>query len=97
MKTVKAELAGYAPENLIEDTIEALWTQVLDTHKIGHDEDFFELGGRSVGIIAVVAGISRVFRIPVSPSIVTRGATISAMASAVREILATRSSTGTRA
>jgi acyl carrier protein len=40
-----------------EEILIAIWSQVLGQSPIGIDENFFELGGNSIAIIQVAAGI----------------------------------------
>lgn len=40
-----------------EEILIAIWSQVLGQSPIGTDENFFELGGNSISIIQVAAGI----------------------------------------
>jgi acyl carrier protein len=62
-----------------------IWAQVLGTREIGSQDDFFDLGGTSLGLISVVMKMSERFALPLDTSIVTQGATVSALAQAVKD------------
>jgi amino acid adenylation domain-containing protein len=68
-----------------EEAITEIWTEVLGTNSVGLQDDFFDLGGTSLGLISVVMRMSERFALPLDTSIVTQGATVSALAQAVRE------------
>ncbi|WP_028595414.1 non-ribosomal peptide synthetase [Paenibacillus assamensis] len=49
-------VAAYVdPRNEIEEVLVAIWQDVLDTERIGIEDDFFELGGDSIKAIQVSA------------------------------------------
>jgi syringomycin synthetase protein SyrB1 len=57
----------------------------LGVSAVGVNDDFFDLGGTSLALINVVAEMSKRFAISLDTSIVARGATVSALAEAVKE------------
>jgi amino acid adenylation domain-containing protein len=79
-----AEAGQQGANTLIEKTVAEIWAQVLGTSEIGMQDDFFDLGGTSLGLISVVMKMSERFALPLDTSIVTQGATVSALAQAVK-------------
>jgi acyl carrier protein len=71
----------------IEKTVTEIWSEVLKTDDIGPDDDFFDLGGTSLGLISVVMKMSERFGVPLETGIVTQGATVASLTSAVTEKL----------
>jgi amino acid adenylation domain-containing protein len=72
----------------MEQAVAEIWESALGLSKIGIDDDFFDLGGTSLALITIVMEMSRRFAIPLDTSIVTGGATVSALARAVQEKMA---------
>jgi acyl carrier protein len=81
-QAVKEKQRAGAP---IEEAVTEIWAQVLGTSEIGSQDDFFDLGGTSLGLISVVMKMSERFALPLDTSIVTQGATVSALAQAVKD------------
>ncbi len=53
-------LRGYeAPANEIEETLAALWEELLDVERVGRQDNFFDLGGHSMMATRLVARVSR--------------------------------------
>jgi aspartate racemase len=71
----------------IEELLREIWTSVLRTEEVEIDDDFFDLGGTSLGLINVVAELSNRLGTPFETAIVTGGATIKDLSGAVRERL----------
>ncbi len=59
---VKQRLA--LPETDTEETVLAIWKEILKTPHIGVKDNFFSLGGNSVGIMRTVSRIAAAFKIP---------------------------------
>lgn len=49
------ESDGDAPRGPTEDTLAAVWKDVLKVERIGRDDNFFELGGDSILVLQVIA------------------------------------------
>jgi amino acid adenylation domain-containing protein len=45
------------PETLTEAAVAAIWAAVLDTARVGRDDDFFDLGGASLTALQAVAAV----------------------------------------
>lgn len=52
-----------APSNEIEEKLVDIWSKILNKEKIGIRDDFFEIGGHSLGIITLAAEIYKTFNI----------------------------------
>ncbi len=48
-----------APRTPLEETVAAVWSEVLDVRPIGVHDDFFELGGQSFAGLRVISQIAR--------------------------------------
>ncbi|HYM75985.1 MAG TPA: non-ribosomal peptide synthetase [Candidatus Dormibacteraeota bacterium] len=72
----------------LERTVADIWAKALGVSDVGANDDFFDLGGTSLALINVVAEMSKRFAIPLDTSIVAGGATVSALADAVKERMA---------
>jgi acyl carrier protein len=83
-QAVKEKIAGRQQEPRIEQKITDIWSATLGTNNIGLDDDFFDLGGTSLALINVVMEMSKQFGRPLETSIVTGGATVRALAQAVK-------------
>ena len=66
-----------------ERVVGQIWSDILKIDDIGLHDDFFDLGGTSLALISVVMRMSERFGLPLETAIVTGGATIAALASAV--------------
>jgi amino acid adenylation domain-containing protein len=58
---VRSEVKGRAPRNENEETVAAIWAQVLRIEQVGTDENFFELGGHSLLATQVMSRVRQVF------------------------------------
>lgn len=75
-----------------ESAIRTIWKDVLGDEapqEIGLDDDFFEIGGTSLSLIAVVAKMSDRFGADLPTAIVVNGATIRDIAKSALEEMAT--------
>jgi len=78
--------ANRAPsQSGLEQAVSDIWASTLGVADVGVNDDFFDLGGTSLALINVVVEMGKRFAIPLDTSIVARGATVSALAQAVRE------------
>ena len=67
----------------IQRTVAEIWSEVLQIEDIGIDDDFFDLGGTSLGLITVVMRMADRLALPLDTSIVLEGATIAALTKGV--------------
>ncbi|HEY0101521.1 MAG TPA: amino acid adenylation domain-containing protein [Pyrinomonadaceae bacterium] len=54
-----APASGGEPQNELEETLVAIWSQLLGAEKIGIHDNFFELGGDSIISIQIIARASQ--------------------------------------
>jgi acyl carrier protein len=73
------------PEKPIEEEVAKIFAQVLGVSEVGTGDDFFELGGTSLGLLSVVMKMSERFVVPLDSGIVTQGASVGALAKAVKD------------
>ncbi|MDB6161630.1 MAG: amino acid adenylation domain protein, partial [Gammaproteobacteria bacterium] len=57
--TVHTNTRGRAPINATEAALREVWRKVLGTNAVGVDDNFFDLGGTSLGLMEVHANIKR--------------------------------------
>jgi amino acid adenylation domain-containing protein len=65
-----------------QNTVRAIWKEVLDEDappEIGLDDDFFELGGTSLSLVAVVTKMGQYLDADLPTDIVAKGATVRAL------------------
>lgn len=77
-----------------EVVVTRIWSEILKTENIDVQDDFFDLGGTSLGLISVVMRMSEQFGVPLDTGIVTNGATVAALAKSVNERLSVAASNG---
>ncbi|SOE88505.1 non-ribosomal peptide synthase domain TIGR01720/amino acid adenylation domain-containing protein [Caballeronia arationis] len=52
-------VGGDAPSGASEETIAAVWKEVLKAEQVGRDDNFFELGGDSILVLQVIARLRK--------------------------------------
>ncbi|WP_156598577.1 phosphopantetheine-binding protein, partial [Agrobacterium vitis] len=58
---------GYvAPEGAVEETLAAIWADLLRVERVGRHDNFFELGGHSLLAVRAVNRLASVFTIDVT-------------------------------
>jgi Syringomycin synthetase protein SyrB1 len=85
---VREQMAAQQQDTAVEQAVAEIWKSALSVSQVGAEDDFFDLGGTSLALINVVVEMSKRFALPLDTSIVARGATVRALASAVREQMA---------
>jgi acyl carrier protein len=79
------EIAAPADAGRLEEAqnvVRTIWKEVLDEDappEIGFDDDFFELGGTSLSLVAVVTKMGEYFDADLPTDIVAKGATVRAL------------------
>ena len=71
----------------VEATLATLWTELLGLEQVGRNDNLFELGGDSLLVMRLVAGISRKFGVELKPHAVFVNPTIAAQAAHLEEIM----------
>ncbi|HEV2810692.1 MAG TPA: amino acid adenylation domain-containing protein [Acidimicrobiales bacterium] len=74
-----------APRGATEETVAAIWSQVLGVGGLGADDDFFELGGHSLLATQAVARLREAFAIELPLRAIFEAPTVSGLAAVVDE------------
>ncbi len=69
-----------APRDPLEETLVAVWAEVLELERVGVHDDFFDLGGHSLQSLQLVARLTAALNRPVSVKAVFQAPTAAAMA-----------------
>ena len=72
-----------APEGEVERRLAEIWGETLNFDRIGIDDDFFDLGGDSLGATAIAAAVSNAFDIDFKPSQIMDCNSVRRMAKAI--------------
>ena len=78
--TSPASVARRLPGDLLEVQLADLWEDVLDVHPVGMQDDFFALGGHSLGAVRIVHQIERLFGQRLPPSTLHANTTVETLA-----------------
>ena len=65
-----------APLNVVEQRLQCIWQQLLKAERVGRDDDFFDLGGDSLGAARMAAMIEEQIHVNVPGSILFEAPTI---------------------
>lgn len=71
------------PRGPLEERVAALWREVLGLDSVGRDDDFVELGGRSLPAARVAGGLARETGVRISAGDVLSAGTVAALADLV--------------
>jgi hypothetical protein len=81
---VEAAPVGYlAPRTDLERRLAAIWAGALGVDRVGVHDNFFALGGTSLGAVRVAARISTAERLPVTAAQIFAAPTVAALAGSV--------------
>jgi amino acid adenylation domain-containing protein len=61
------KVAYVAPRTEVEQTIAAIWQEVLSLEKVGTNDNFFRIGGTSLLATQIISRINEAFQIDLSP------------------------------
>ncbi|HXM56893.1 MAG TPA: non-ribosomal peptide synthetase [Candidatus Dormibacteraeota bacterium] len=79
--------AGYAePRTSLEESLAALWADLLEVTEVGIDDDFFELGGHSLVATRITAEILQAYGVDVPPAEFYERPTVANLARTVDEL-----------
>ena len=95
--TVRQRPPFVAPRNATEETLAALWQELLGETAIGVHDDFFDLGGHSLLVARLVAHIRRQLGVEISPDRVFLAPTLAELALTVVEVAAVGAAEGDKA
>ncbi|MCF1495774.1 hypothetical protein GOZ83_11980 [Agrobacterium vitis] len=75
---------GYvAPEGAVEETLAAIWRQVLQIDRVGPRDNFFELGGHSLVVVRTQRAIRQRLGVPLEMVDIFRFPTLETLAAHV--------------
>ena len=78
---------GTPEEHTLKDIIREIFAAVLGRNNFSDEDEFFDMGGTSLGLIAVVARVCGRLKIDVESDIASRGASVSALSRTVSAVL----------
>ncbi|MET9434113.1 amino acid adenylation domain-containing protein [Streptomyces sp. NPDC006551] len=79
---------GEAEGGSVEESLRAIWSEVLGTDGIKDTDEFFDLGGTSFSLIHMLSVVNDRFGLSLSVGTLAEGANIAALAAAVKNQLA---------
>ena len=77
---VAAEETYVAPRNQIEESVAAIWAEILGVSQVGVQSNFFDLGGHSLRAIQVISRLYKAFGIELSLRSLFEAPTVAALA-----------------
>ena len=83
MSAKGTETREAAPAGTTQETITAIWEDVLQQKGIGPHDDFFDLGGTSLDLIRVFGQVNEQFGLSLDGSVLDDDATIERLTDAV--------------
>lgn len=69
-----------APRSPMEEQVSSIWNEVLNIHRVGIHEDFFDLGGHSLLVGQLVARLRRTLQVELPVSQIFRTSTVADLA-----------------
>jgi len=72
-----------APRTPVEESLAAIWAEVLKLERVGAEDDFFDAGGQSLLATQVVSRMRQVFQVEIPVRVVFQRTTLAALAEAV--------------
>ncbi|MEE1866822.1 amino acid adenylation domain-containing protein [Pseudomonas auratipiscis] len=78
-----------APQGLLEETVAAIWADLLQLPQVGAEDDFFALGGHSLLATQVVSRLSQALNMQVPLKRLFEHATLRAFAASLRTLAST--------
>jgi amino acid adenylation domain-containing protein len=75
-----------APRTATEETVAAIWKQVLGVEQVGVNDDFFDLGGHSLIITKVLARVGRAFQVELPLRTLFEVTTVAALAARIETL-----------
>jgi amino acid adenylation domain-containing protein len=73
------------PRNLVEHQLTRIWEEVLKVMPVGVNDDFFELGGDSLGAMTMLTQVQEELGLDLPPSLLLSGATIGSIATRIAD------------
>jgi len=85
--TVRMVTYGRTMPDAVLDTVAAAWREVLGRDDVGPDDDFYALGGDSLGAVRIVGRLQETLGVDVSVRAVLECRTVRGMAERVGAVL----------
>ncbi|HYG61368.1 MAG TPA: condensation domain-containing protein, partial [Thermoanaerobaculia bacterium] len=76
-----------APRTPVEELLAAIWSEVLETGRIGPEDDFFALGGHSLRVTQVLARVREAYGVELPVRSVFESPTLAGLAGRIEEVL----------
>jgi amino acid adenylation domain-containing protein len=73
------------PRTATEELVASLFSEATGVSRVGAEDDFFNLGGHSLGAMRVAARLREVFQVPTSPSLLFERPSVEKLAAYVEE------------
>ncbi|MBI1785676.1 amino acid adenylation domain-containing protein, partial [Candidatus Sumerlaeota bacterium] len=86
----RAQTEYAAPQNSVEEELQAIWARVLGIPAPGRDDNFFDLGGHSLLVVRLMEGIRKSFGRTLPVSAIFQAATIADQSRLLEESVRTR-------
>ncbi|MBZ5490381.1 MAG: non-ribosomal peptide synthase/polyketide synthase [Acidobacteriia bacterium] len=77
---VRSIVKGRKPQNETEETLAAIWAQVIHLEQVGIDENFFDLGGHSLLATQVMSRVRQVFGVDLQLRCLLENPTVAGLA-----------------
>jgi len=74
------QVAFLAPRTALEAQLQEIWHDILDIHRIGVHDNFFDLGGDSLAAVEVLTRIEHAFHLTLPPDVFIQAPTIERLA-----------------
>ncbi|MCP4157182.1 MAG: amino acid adenylation domain-containing protein, partial [bacterium] len=82
---IKPSTEYVEPQTVNEKQITEIWREVLETNKIGIDDNFFEIGGNSLNILRVHNKLKEILKIEIPVALLFRFTTIHSLAQHLKQ------------
>ncbi|MGA7733629.1 MAG: FkbM family methyltransferase [Chloroflexia bacterium] len=79
-----------APSDAVEQALAGIWSDVLDTDRIGAQDNFFALGGDSLQATMVMSRVRSTFQIELSLEMIFREPTLEELVRVIEQLLAAK-------
>ncbi|HEX5885397.1 MAG TPA: amino acid adenylation domain-containing protein, partial [Pyrinomonadaceae bacterium] len=91
---LRAKADYVAPRTLVEETLAAIWSEVLGKDHVGVHDDFFSLGGHSLLATMVITRVRQLLKVELPQNIFFEALTVAALARYVEDKQSRKESNG---
>ncbi len=89
--------AYVAPRSPVEEVLAGIWEEVLELKRVGVEDDFFALGGHSLGAAQVISRVLKAFSVELPLRLLFEHPTVAALAGEVERLRGSGAATGASA